>query len=108
MWARLPLEDAWESWVGLRRSLSGLYCSSLDSMDETRAAPTVDISSPPRVPYHRHRRVHTPAKMPMPGEKHQGYNGTTVLRGTLPREPVCTENLIPLLKMLPCRSKVRG
>lgn len=36
MWARLPEEDAWESWVGLRRSLSGLYCSSLDSMDETR------------------------------------------------------------------------
>ncbi|CAN0000928.1 unnamed protein product [Scytosiphon promiscuus] len=85
MWARLPVEDAWESWIGLRRSLSGLYCSSLDSMDETR--------------------VHTPAKMTMPGENSQNHNGTTVLRGTLPREPVCTENLIPLIKMLPCRSK---
>lgn len=31
----------------------------------------------------------------------------TVMRGTLPREPVCTENLIPLIKMLPCRSKAR-
>ncbi|CAN0305083.1 unnamed protein product [Ectocarpus fasciculatus] len=36
MWARLPADGAWESWVGLRRSLSGLYCSSLDGMDETR------------------------------------------------------------------------
>ncbi len=36
MWARLPEEGAWESWVGVRRSLSGLYCSSLDGMDETR------------------------------------------------------------------------
>ena len=36
MWARLPREGAWESWVGLRRSLSGLYCSSLDGMDDSR------------------------------------------------------------------------
>lgn len=36
MWARLPIDGAWESWVGLRRSLSGLYCSSLDGMDKTR------------------------------------------------------------------------
>lgn len=53
-------------------------------------------------------RVHTPAEMAMPGENCQTCNGTTVLRGTLPREPVCTENLIPLIKMLPCRSKVSG
>ncbi|CAM9227224.1 unnamed protein product [Ectocarpus sp. 12 AP-2014] len=85
MWARLPANGAWESWVGLRRSLSGLYCSSLDGMDETR--------------------VHTPLKMAMPGEVSYFTNDTTVLRGTLPREPICTENLIPLIKMLPCRSK---
>ena len=51
-------------------------------------------------------RVHTPANMPMPGDISEACNTTTVLRGTLPREPVCTENLIPLIKMLPCRSKV--
>eukprot|EP00903_Cladosiphon_okamuranus_P018262 g16799.t1 len=85
MWARLPAQGAWESWVGLRRSMSGLYCSSLDGMDEAR--------------------VHTPAEMTMPGEHRQTSNDTTILRGTLPREPVCTENLIPLIKMLPCRSK---
>ncbi|CAM9449691.1 unnamed protein product [Ectocarpus fasciculatus] len=43
--------------------------------------------------------------MAMPGEVSHATNGTTVLRGTLPREPICTENLIPLIKMLPCRSK---
>lgn len=53
-------------------------------------------------------RVHTPAETAMPGEICQTCNDTTVLRGTLPREPVCTENLIPLIKMLPCRSKVSG
>lgn len=36
MWARMPHEGAWESWVGLRRSLSGLYCASLDGMDDSR------------------------------------------------------------------------
>lgn len=43
MWARLPVDGSWESWVGLRRSLSGLYCASLDAMDETRQAsvPTI-------------------------------------------------------------------
>ncbi|CAN0506432.1 unnamed protein product, partial [Discosporangium mesarthrocarpum] len=34
LWARFPSEGAWENWVGLRRALAGLYCSSLDSMDE--------------------------------------------------------------------------
>lgn len=51
-------------------------------------------------------RVYTPVVMAMPGEKAQALNETTVLRGTLPREPVCTENLTPLIKMLPCRSQV--
>lgn len=35
-WARLPREGAWDNWVGLRRSLSGLYCASLDGMDDSR------------------------------------------------------------------------
>lgn len=51
-------------------------------------------------------RVHTPVVMAMPGEKAQALNETTLFRGTLPREPVCTENLTPLIKMLPCRSQV--
>lgn len=51
-------------------------------------------------------RVYTPVVMAMPGEKAQALNETTLLRGTLPREPVCTENLTPLIKMLPCRSQV--
>lgn len=55
-----------------------------------------------------HGRVHTPKKMAMPGEISQTFNDMTVLRGALPREPVCTENLTPLIKMLPCRSKVPG
>ena len=28
-----------------------------------------------------------------------------LLHGTLPREPVCTENLTPFLKLLPCKGK---
>lgn len=38
MWLRLPAEAAWDSWVGIRRGLSGLYCASLDALDETRWA----------------------------------------------------------------------
>lgn len=43
-------------------------------------------------------------------EPHGEHNNATLrnlhlLHGTLPREVVCTENLTPFLKLLPCKGK---
>ena len=73
-----------ERWRGLRSNLAGLFCASLGSMDEQRTTspsltflPEGDL--PPSMTYQlRH--------------------------GTLPSENVCTENLTPFLKLLPCKS----
>jgi phosphatidylinositol glycan class T len=77
-----------ERWKALQNSLSGLFCASLGSIDTlhttspTRAFPqTGDL---PRLPA---PRTHT------------------LRHATLPAERVCTENLTPFLKLLPCPAR---
>lgn len=74
-------------WTTLTNALSGLFCASLNFIDSTRTIrpvmsfePTGDFSN------NTLSRLH-------------------LLHGTLPREPVCTENLTPFLKLLPCKGK---
>ncbi|CAM9178572.1 unnamed protein product [Chrysoparadoxa australica] len=98
VWVRLPRNVALEAWKGLRKSLAGLLCVSLDLLDE--------------------ESMYEPGVTAMPGagsypgagaggssESSSGQDGSVLLRASLPREAVCTENLSPLLKLLPCRSK---
>lgn len=61
-----PARD--EVWQTLVNSLSGMFCTSLNYIDETRTIVTA-----------------------------QGF------LGSLPGETVCTENLTPFLKLLPCK-----
>lgn len=72
-------------WHGLTNALSGLLCGSLNLL-------TSDIVSSP--------------KWAFPPEGHvQGETNLTenhLRRGSLPREALCTENLTPWLKLLPC------
>jgi phosphatidylinositol glycan class T len=82
---RLSIDARWKA---LQNSLSGLFCASLGNMDAlhttspTRAfLPTGDL---PRLP--------TP-------------HAYTLRHATLPAERVCTENLTPFLKLLPCPSR---
>lgn len=71
-------------WSGLRNALSGLFCASLASMDAQRTTspmltfpPSGALPLLPNTTYHlRHAR--------------------------LPAEHVCTENLTPFVKLLPC------
>ncbi|KAG6811243.1 hypothetical protein H0H92_008413 [Tricholoma furcatifolium] len=74
-----------ERWRGLRNALAGLFCSSLGSLDEQRT------TSPARsfVPE---------GELPDWGIPHQ------IRHASLPSENVCTENLTPFLKLLPCKS----
>ena len=79
-------ENAVEKWATLTQSLSGLFCASINFVDSTRTTkPTISFS---------------------PAGDHDGSdNDLHFLHGVLPGEVVCTENLTPFLKLLPCKGK---
>lgn len=71
----------------MRNALAGLFCASLGSLDEQRT------TSPDRAFFPQ-------GQLPSWSE-----NVTHKLRhASLPSEHVCTENLTPFLKLLPCKS----
>ncbi|KAF8650109.1 hypothetical protein AX16_005409 [Volvariella volvacea WC 439] len=72
-------------WRGLRNALAGLFCASLGSLDELRT------TSPART-------FEPEGALPDWGLPHQ------IRHASLPSEHVCTENLTPFLKLLPCKS----
>ncbi|KAH8704909.1 putative GPI transamidase component Gpi16 [Talaromyces proteolyticus] len=78
-------KEAFSNWLSLTQSLSGLFCASLNFVDGTRTTRPV-VSFEPR------------------GD-HANIDQLHLLHGTLPGEVVCTENLTPFLKMLPCKGK---
>ena len=67
------------TWKNLTHSLSGLFCASINFLESSTSY------SAPKWSFH-------------PESENMRY-------GTLPREAVCTENLTPWLKLLPCRDK---
>jgi phosphatidylinositol glycan class T len=72
-------------WLTLTNALSGLFCASLNFIDATKTIRPVLAFAP---------------------EGHHGNASSLhLLHGTLPHEVVCTENLTPFLKLLPCKSK---
>ncbi|XP_047334676.1 GPI transamidase component PIG-T [Impatiens glandulifera] len=81
LWAvfDVPQHEVDSSWKNLTHALSGLFCASINFLESstTYSAPSWGF--------------HTLA--------------TKLRYGTLPREAVCTENLTPWLKLLPCRDK---
>ncbi|KAJ1922149.1 Subunit of the glycosylphosphatidylinositol transamidase complex-like protein [Mycoemilia scoparia] len=79
------------NWKGLTNALSGMFCASLNFLDHTNSVVPGQTFKLPK------------------GSQAQGqyfgvYNATTLL-GQLPRENVCTENLTPWIKQLPCQTK---
>src|SRR2546423_12851221 len=74
-------------WLVLTNALSGLFCASLNFIDSTRTIRPVMSFLP--------AGAHSNATLP----------NLHLLHGTLPREVVCTENLTPFLKLLPCKGK---
>ena len=78
-----------ERWKALQNSLSGLFCASLGQMH------TLHTTSPARGAF-----------PPTGGLPRLPHNKTHSLRhATLPAERVCTENLTPFLKLLPCPAR---
>ncbi|XXG95810.1 Subunit of the glycosylphosphatidylinositol transamidase complex-like protein [Hypoxylon texense] len=90
LWAWLEAdtdEEADRKWLSLTNALSGLFCASLNFIDETRTTRPVMSFQP-----EGNHPNSTLANMQL-------------LHGVLPREVVCTENLTPFLKLLPCKGK---
>lgn len=90
LWAWVEADDdagADKRWTALTNALSGLFCASLNFIDSTRTIRPVMSFRPDG--------HHAPATL---GRLH-------LLHGSLPREPVCTENLTPFLKLLPCKGR---
>lgn len=67
------------SWKNLTHTLSGLFCASINFLESSTAYSAPDWGFQP-------------------------FSGS-LRYGSLPREAVCTENLTPWLKLLPCRDK---
>lgn len=72
-------------WLTLANALSGLFCASLNFIDATKTIRPVKSFPPERYP------------------SAQSLDNLHLLHGTLPHEVVCTENLTPFLKLLPCK-----
>jgi GPI-anchor transamidase subunit T len=82
LWALFDLltkEEIDATWSNLTHSLSGLFCASINFLESSTSHST-------------------PLWGFMPNNGDLRY-------GALPREAVCTENLTPWLKLLPCRDK---
>lgn len=76
-----------DRWLTLTNALSGLFCASLNFIDSTRTTRPVMSFQPSE--YHPNATI----------------SNLHLLHGTLPREVVCTENLTPFLKLLPCKGR---
>eukprot|EP00039_Didymoeca_costata_P030149 m.28092 g.28092 ORF g.28092 m.28092 type:complete len:566 (+) comp7971_c0_seq2:126-1823(+) len=75
-------EDEDKTWKDFVQVLSGIYCASLNMMDKQKSV------SPTQA-------------FPRKGNR---YNHAWFRYGVLPRESVCTENLTPWKKLLPCQT----
>lgn len=85
-WVEANTEDeAFARWLTLTNALSGLFCASLNFIDATKTIRPVMAFSPEG--------------------QHRNASNLHLLHGTLPHEVVCTENLTPFLKLLPCKGK---
>ena len=78
---------AYSRWITLTNALAGLFCASLNFVDSTRTI--------------------SPALSFRPAGHHPDgiVENLHLFHGALPREPVCTENLTPFLKLLPCKGR---
>ena len=71
----------------LTNALAGLFCASLNFVDSTRTiSPALSFRPAGHHPLGVVENLHS-------------------FHGALPREPVCTENLTPFLKLLPCKGR---
>ncbi|KAK6174398.1 hypothetical protein SNE40_017684 [Patella caerulea] len=89
VWFQPSIKSLDDTWSELVNAVSGHFCTSLNFLDSKSTAA-------PRWSFRPH------------GVASDGYSSFSkfVRYGALPREIVCTENLTPWKKLLPCNTKV--
>lgn len=80
-----PTDDVDKLWKGLVNSLSGLVCASLNFVDKT-------VTTSPKYTFYPRGAF----------DVYQKFNTSLIRYANLPQENVCTENLTPWKKLLPC------
>ncbi|XP_045300409.1 GPI transamidase component PIG-T isoform X1 [Leopardus geoffroyi] len=85
VWFQDTVTDVDKSWKELSNVLSGIFCASLNFIDSTNTV--------------------TPTASFKPLGLANGTDHNFLRYAVLPREVVCTENLTPWKKLLPCSSK---
>lgn len=110
VWARMPLllpekeqksnrssavAAADTSWKGLLSALAGVFCASLNQIDTAHTT----------TPHFLYHPLFTSSAMPASNSLALDENSSFVRYAALPRENVCTENLTPWSKLLPCRKQ---
>ena len=102
----------------MTNALAGLFCASLNFIDDTITVQP-KLSFRPEGPYNGEDLIiicfafHTNENQFRPNRYFFVYHVATGLSaraelryGSLPHENVCTENLTPWIKLLPCKSYV--
>ncbi|XP_019623660.1 PREDICTED: GPI transamidase component PIG-T-like [Branchiostoma belcheri] len=88
VWFQQEVADVDQAWFGLTNALSGLFCASLNFIDSTSTV----------TPHLSFRPQGLAGGVFSTKPSHLRY-------ATLPRENVCTENLTPWKKLLPCSTR---
>ncbi|GJP32611.1 hypothetical protein CLOM_g17223 [Closterium sp. NIES-68] len=98
------------TWHNLTHSLAGLFCASLNFLESssTVSSPSLHFQPSPHDPQSHSHPPSQPTSSSSssssssspPPSQHPSLH---VRYGSMAREPVCTENLTPWLKLLPCR-----
>ncbi|KTW26651.1 hypothetical protein T552_02660 [Pneumocystis carinii B80] len=82
-------EKVWKRWNQLTNGFSGIFSSSIGFMDSTRTIIPV-------LSFGKEKRN---------AERYELGGRGYLLYGALPQETICTENLTPFLKLLPCKGR---
>ncbi|KAG0264452.1 hypothetical protein BG011_006811 [Mortierella polycephala] len=101
LWAWLNDENKQTdtNWKGLTNTLSGLFCASLNFIDDT-------ITIEPKLSFRNEGLYNVHTRSPAAKNNTESRTNPRKLRyGSLPHENVCTENLTPWIKLLPCKNK---
>lgn len=98
-------QDAELNWRKLVNTLSGLFCASLNFIDSSHTTyPQKAVVSSMKL-YDWIHNANSSVKVGFDDKKSDDDKSLYLLRGALAGEPVCTENLTPFLKLLPCKNK---
>ncbi|KAI5704721.1 hypothetical protein M8J76_010520 [Diaphorina citri] len=88
VWFKNGTENIDQNWKDLVNSLSGLLCATMNFMEKANSL-SPQLSLRPTGAFNVKEKL----------------NNQNVKYATLPREIVCTENLTPWIKLLPCDNK---